>query len=75
MYGMKEKDVCEVVWVGMLRNFSQFNEQELNEIDELLRENNIYMINLTETDYRNYWIYMNKILTPVFVENTIDMHK
>jgi hypothetical protein len=59
----------------MLRNFSQFNEQELTEIDDLLRENNIYMINITETDYKNYWIYMNKILTPVFVENSIDMQK
>jgi hypothetical protein len=75
LYGMKEKEICEVVWVGMLKNFRQFSEMELNKIYELLKENNIYMINVTETEYKNYWVYINNILGPVFVESTVDIHK
>lgn len=74
LYGMKEKEVCEVIWVGMLRNFNQFTESELNKIHELLRDNNIYMIPVSETEYKNFWIYMNKILGPIFIESTIDIN-
>jgi hypothetical protein len=75
LYGMKEKEVCEVVWVGMLRNFSQFNEKDLEKISDFLRDRNIFMINVSETEYRNYWIYMNQILGDVFVSSTVDIHK
>jgi hypothetical protein len=74
LYGMKEKHICEVVWVGMLKNFSQFTETELNKILETLQENNMYMIPVTETEYRNYWIYINKILGPVFISSTINVN-
>ena len=72
---MKEKEICEVVWVGMLRNFENFSDDDLMKIEELLRENNIYMISISEIDYKNYWIYMNYIIGPVFVENTVDINK
>lgn len=72
---MKEKEICEVVWVGMLRNFANFSDDDLMKIEELLRENNIYMISISEIDYKNYWIYMNYIIGPVFVENTVDINK
>jgi len=73
LYGMKEKHICEVVWVGMLKNFNQFTETEISKILEILQENNIYMIPVTETEYRNYWIYINKILGPVFVSSTMNL--
>jgi hypothetical protein len=75
LYGMKEKDICEVVWVGMLKNHSQYSESELDKINEFLKDNNIYMIMANETVYKNYWIFMNNIMAPVFVDSTIDMHK
>lgn len=75
LYGIKEKEVCEVVWVGMLRNFSQFNEKDLEKISDFLRDRNIFMINVSETEYKNYWIYMNQILGDVFVSSTVDIHK
>jgi hypothetical protein len=75
LYGMKEKEVCEVLWVGMLRNFSQFNEKDLEKISDFLRDRNIYMINVSETEYKNYWIYMNQILGDVFIASTVDIHK
>ena len=75
LYGMKEKEVCDVLWVGMLKNASQFCGTDLEKIKEFLRDRNIYMILPTELDYKNYRIYMNQILGDVFIESTIDIHK
>ena len=75
LYGMKEKEIVEVVWVGMLKNFKDFTEEELMEIDDFLRENNIHMLDTSEREYKNFWIYINYILGPVFIENTVDINK
>jgi trehalose-6-phosphate synthase len=75
LYEMKEKEICDVVWVGMLKNFMDFSEEELMKIDDFLRDNNIHMINISEIDYKNYWIYMNYVIGPVFIENTVDINK
>lgn len=84
MFKMKDASFVDVIWVGILQNFSSYNAEELNEviffiifrqIDEFLQEQNIYMIETTEIDYRDYWIYVNKILLPVFVSNSFDMNK
>ena len=58
LYGMKEKAIVEVVWVGMLKNFRDFTEEELMKIDDFLRENNIHMIDTSEREYKNFWIYI-----------------
>ena len=75
LYEMKEKEIVEVVWVGMLKNFKDFTEEELMEIDDFLRENNIHMLDTSEREYKNFWIYINYILGPVFIENTVDINK
>lgn len=75
LYSMKEKEICEIVWVGMLRNFTEYNEEELKSIEELLNDNNMYMIPVTQTEYNDYWTYMNSIMIPAFVDNSIDMKK
>jgi galactitol-specific phosphotransferase system IIB component len=75
LYRIKEKGLCEVVWVGMLKNFQQYSEEDLENIKEILKERNIYMVNITETDYKNYWIYIDQIIGDVFVSSTIDIHK
>ena len=75
LYGMKEKEICEVVWIGMLKNYTQYSESELHKISEYLKDNNIYMIIVNENTYKNYWIYINNIIVPVFTDSTIDVHK
>ena len=74
MYGMKQKNICDVIWIGMLRNYKSFDEDELNDIYEYLVDNNIYMVITDDNDYNNYWIYLNKILKSVFTKNSIDIH-
>lgn len=73
MYGMKQKNICDVIWIGMLKNFQSFTEDELNDIYDYLVDNNIYMVMVDSDVYTNYWIYINKILKSVFVENSIDV--
>lgn len=35
---MKEKHFCDVFWVGMLKNYNEFDEIEIEEIAEFLLE-------------------------------------
>ncbi len=71
LYNIKEKNP-NVFWVGILRNFMEFNEMELMDISEYLAEKNIFVVQCTEKDFNDYTIYKHKILYPIFIENTID---
>ena len=73
LYGMKEKKFCDVVWVGMLKNAYQYNEDELSEIYEFLKQRNVYMVNIPEKIYNDFWIYINQIISPIFVQSSIDI--
>lgn len=75
MYRMKEINFCEVLWVGMLKNYTDFEEDELREIEAFLEEKNIFLV-IPEflSDYTNYCIYINNIISPVFVECNIDIN-
>lgn len=72
LFGMKEKRFCNVKWVGMLKNAEEYSNEELEEISQFLRENNIFMVNVPEKDIKNYWIYVNSIMCPIFVESAVD---
>ena len=71
LYNIKEKNP-NVFWVGILRNFKDFNEMELMDISEYLAEKNIFVVQCTEKEFNDYTIYKHKILYPIFIENTID---
>lgn len=73
LFGMKEKKFCEVIWVGMLKNAYKYTEDELNEIYEFLKQHNVYMVNVPDNDYKNFWIYINQIISPIFVQSAIDI--
>ena len=73
LYDMKEKHFCEVFWVGMLKNANEFDEIEIEEIAEFLQEKKIYMVTATENEFKDYQIYMTKIIAPVFIDSTIDV--
>ena len=70
---MKEKHFCDVFWVGMLKNYKDFDDIEIEEIAEFLQERNIYLVNVTDKEFNDYQMYMSKIITPVFIDSTIDL--
>ena len=74
LYGMKEQNFCEVVWVGMLKNLFDFDEDEQEEIMGFLEEKNIYVVQCSKTEYQDYWIYMDEVISPVFIDSSIDIN-
>jgi len=73
LFDMKEKHFCDVFWVGMLKNYNEFDEIEIEEIAEFLLEKNIYLVTVTDKEFNDYQMYMSKIITPVFIDSTIDL--
>ena len=67
LYDMKEKHFCEVFWVGMLKNANEFDEIEIEEIAEFLQEKKIYMVTATENEFKDYQIYMTKIVCQILM--------
>lgn len=72
LYEIKEQKFCEVVWVGMLKNIFSFDEDEQEEICAFLEEKNIFVVRCTEKEYKDYWSYMDEVISPIFIDSTID---
>ena len=62
---------CSVCWVGMLKNFDEFVEIELEEIFTFLEGKMIYVVEVKKKQYEDYYIYYNNILIPTFIDNSI----
>ena len=62
---------CSVCWVGMLKNFEDYEELELEEIYSFLETKNIYVVEVKKKQYEDYYIYYNNILIPTFIDNSI----
>ena len=73
LFDIKEQNLCDVVWVGMLRNFFDFNEIEQNEIYNFLKERNIFLVMTNKIDFDNYLIYVNNIIKPIFYQGLVDV--
>jgi trehalose-6-phosphate synthase len=73
LFEIKEQNLCDVVWVGMLRNFFDFNEIEQNEIYNFLKERNIFLVMTNKIDFDNYLIYVNNIIKPIFYQGLVDV--
>ena len=69
---IKMNKKVKISWVGMLRNYFDFNEDELDEIENLLEENNYYLIRPKKIDWEGHLIYVNQILFPIFISSMFD---
>lgn len=74
---LKEQRKANVVWVGILPDYKLYDEKELYDIDELLQDKGYHMIypndnNKEKEDFDNYFIYIHKILFPVFTDSMFD---
>ena len=68
---MVKKINCRVCWVGMLKNFEDFEEIELDELYGYLEEKMIFVVQVKKKQYEEYYIYYNNILMPTFIDNSI----
>ena len=68
---LKEKDSIKLIWVGMLKNYFDFNEAEISEIDELLQKNKFYMIKPDKKEWNLYLFYLERIMFPIFYNSSV----
>lgn len=61
-----------VLWVGMLRNYFEFSQEEIEDIDIFLRERRYYMIFPNKEDWDDYVIFFHNILFPIFTDSLFD---
>lgn len=75
LFNRRDWYTCDIKWVGMLKNYKEFNETELYEIQDLLEINNIYIvIPDVNIEFDNYLKYVNNIILPVFVDCSMNMN-
>lgn len=72
LYNLGIKSKCKIEFVGILYNYNEFDEDELDEIEELLSTHHLYMVNSSKEDISNYLAYVNEILCPVFINSSIN---
>ena len=72
LFKIKQQHIMNVAWIGMLKGIFDFTEEEQEEIILFLEEQDISLVTTTKKESDDYWIYIDKILTPFFIHNTID---
>ena len=72
LYFIKQKNICDVIWISMISNANSFSYDDLEEINEYLKENNVYIVNVDMDVYTKYSMYVNKILKQIFTHNSFN---
>ena len=72
LFKFKQLHIMKVAWIGMLKGIFEFTEEEQEEIIMFLEEQDISLVTTTKKESDDYWTYIDKILSPFFIHNTID---
>ena len=67
---LKKTQKINLIWVGMLKNYFDFEEEEIDEIQEFLEEKDYYIIRPSKRDWQLYLYYIRSILSPVFYNSS-----
>ena len=67
---IKKTKAMNIIWVGMLKNYWDFNEDELDEIQEFLSEEDYYIIRPKKKDWQLFIYYIEGIISPVFFNSS-----
>ena len=65
--------VVEIIWVGMLKNYFDFESDEINSIEILLKKNNYYMIKPTKKEWNLYLFYLERIMFPIYYNSSVSI--
>ena len=69
---IKNNKKVKILWVGMLRNYFDFTEEELYDIEDLLIENDFYLIHPKKEHWEGHLTYVNQIMFPIFITSMFD---
>ena len=70
---LKNSDTVNLIWVGMLKNYFDFEEEEISYIDNLLQEKNYFMIRPNKKEWNLYLFYIERIMFPVFYTSSVSI--
>ena len=73
LYDLKERNLCDVIWVGMLRNIDDFTESEVYQLMDFLQEQLIYLVYVNKKSSDNFWIYIKEIISPIFSKSQVEI--
>ena len=67
---LKNAKKINLIWVGMLKNYFDFDEEEITFIQEFLSEKNYFIIRPKKKDWQLYLYYIQGILSPIFYNSS-----
>ena len=67
---LKNEKKINIIWVGMLKNYFDFDEEEILEIQEFLSLKDYYIIQPKKKDWQLYLYYIQGIMSPVFYNSS-----
>ena len=70
---LKNEGIVNLIWVGMLKNYFDFEEDERPIIENLLKENNYIMINPNKKEWNLYLFYIERIMFPIFYNSSMSL--
>ena len=70
---LKNDDTVNLIWVGMLKNYFDFEKDDINFIDNLLQEKNYFMIRPDKKEWNLYLFYLERIMFPIYYNSSISI--
>ena len=67
---LKNTKKINLIWVGMLKNYFDFDEEEILYIQEFLSDKNYYIIRPKKKDWQLYLYYIEGIMSPIFYNSS-----
>ena len=67
---LKKTNKINLIWVGMLKNYFEFDEDEINDIEAFLEEKDYFIIRPKKQDWQLYLYYIEGIMSPVFYNSS-----
>ena len=68
---MKNTKKINLIWVGMLKNYFDFKDEEINEIDEFLFSKGYSIIRPNKKDWNLFLFYIERIMFPIFFNSSV----
>ena len=67
---LKKNKSINLIWVGMLKNYFEFEEEEIDQIEDLLSVNDYYIIRPKKGDWQLFIYFIQRIMSPLFYNSS-----
>ena len=67
---LKKSNSINLIWVGMVKNYFEFEEDEIDNIENFLSSKDYYMIRPKKKDWQLFLYYIERIMFPIFYNSS-----